>query len=46
MYRIDTGTGHVIDSIPAGPGAFALAALGGSMWITSFAGSDVRRFDP
>ena len=27
-------------------GAFALARLGSSMWVTNFAGSDVRRFDP
>jgi streptogramin lyase len=35
----------VVDSFPAGPGAFALARAGTSMWVTSFAGSDVRRFD-
>jgi hypothetical protein len=36
----------VVDSVAAGPGAFAVARLGDAMWVTSFAGSDVRRFDP
>jgi streptogramin lyase len=46
VHRVDPTVNRVVDSFPAGPGAFALAELGGSMWITSFAGSDVRRYDP
>jgi streptogramin lyase len=46
VHRIDRGMGRVVDTFPAGPGAFALASFAGSMWVTSFAGSDVRRFDP
>jgi len=46
VYRLDrTGT-SVVDSFPAGPGAFALAQSGEAMWVTSFAGADVRRYDP
>jgi streptogramin lyase len=44
VHRL-TLDGTVVDSFPAGPGAFALARAGDSMWVTSFAGSDVRRFD-
>jgi streptogramin lyase len=44
VHRIDPGTGRVVDSFPAGPGAYAIARFAGSTWITSFAGSDVRRF--
>ena len=46
IHRIDRLTGRLVDTVAAGPGAFALAALGGSMWVASFAGSDVRRYDP
>jgi streptogramin lyase len=46
VHRIDPVSGRVVDTIPAGPGAYALASFAGSMWVTSFAGSDVRRFDP
>jgi streptogramin lyase len=46
VHRVDLRTNRVVDSFPAGPGAYALAAFGGSMWITSFAGDDVRRLDP
>jgi streptogramin lyase len=46
VHRIDPEAGRVLDSFPAGPGAYALARFAGSMWITSFAGSDVRRYDP
>ena len=46
VHRLDRGTGRVVDTFPAGPGAFALASFAGSMWVTSYAGSDVRRFDP
>jgi streptogramin lyase len=44
VYRIDPVRQRVVDSFPAGPGAyFALRAFG-SMWVLSYAGSDVRRF--
>jgi streptogramin lyase len=46
VHRVDPGSGHVFDSFPAGPGALAQARFGGSVWISSFAGSDVRRYDP
>jgi streptogramin lyase len=46
VHRIDPGSGHVFDSFPAGPGALAQARFAGSVWISSFAGSDVRRYDP
>jgi hypothetical protein len=35
----------VTDTFEAGLGAFALARVGDSMWISSFAGGEVRRFD-
>jgi hypothetical protein len=44
--RIDPAGNVVLDTFRAGPGAYAVARLGRSMWITSFAGDDVRRFDP
>jgi streptogramin lyase len=46
VYRLSPDGHAVVDSFPAGPAAFALARVGGAMWITSFAGSDVRRFEP
>jgi streptogramin lyase len=46
VHRIDPGSGSVVDSFPAGPGALAQEVFAGSVWITSFAGSDVRRYDP
>lgn len=46
VHRLDPASGRVIDSFPAGPGALAQARFGGSIWISSFAGSDVRRYDP
>ncbi|HEX2346237.1 MAG TPA: hypothetical protein VHI12_06610 [Gaiellaceae bacterium] len=45
VHRLTLEGNLVVDSFPAGPGAFALARVGNSMWVTSFAGSDVRRFD-
>jgi hypothetical protein len=35
----------VVNSFAAGPGAFSLARAGGAMWITSFAGADIRRYE-
>lgn len=46
VYRVDPSTSAVVDSVAAGPGSFALAVLRGSVWVTSFAGSDARRYDP
>ena len=46
VYRVDRARQRVIDSFPAGPGAFVTLRAYGSMWVTSFAGSDVRRFRP
>ena len=46
IHRVDPATGRLVDTVAAGPGAFALAELGGSMWVTSYAGADVRRYDP
>jgi streptogramin lyase len=46
VHRIAPDGRYLIDSFPAGPGAFALARTGSAMWVTSFAGSDVRRFVP
>jgi sugar lactone lactonase YvrE len=46
VHRLTADGRSRVDGFPAGPGAFALARLGASMWVTSFAGSDVRRFEP
>jgi streptogramin lyase len=46
VYRIDPGRQRVLSSFPAGPGAYAALRAYGSMWVTSYAGSDVRRFRP
>ena len=46
VHRIWAGGASVSDQFAAGPGAFALARVGDSMWVTSFAGTDVRRYDP
>ncbi len=45
VHRIDMTQATPTDTFAAGPGAFALARAGNSMWVTSFAGADVRRFD-
>jgi hypothetical protein len=46
VHRIYGKRLRVVSSFRAGPGAYSLARTGDAMWITSFAGSDVRRFDP
>ena len=46
VHRIEPTEGHVLDSFPAGPGALSLTRFAGSMWVSSFAGADVRRFPP
>lgn len=45
VHRLAPDGGSVVDSFDVGPGAFALVRTGSSMWITSFAGSDVRRYE-
>jgi streptogramin lyase len=44
VNRIDPSTNRIVDTFPAGPGAYSLARFAGSTWITSFAASDVRRY--
>ena len=44
VLRIDPATDTVVDEVAAGPGAFAVVRAAGSMWVTSYAGSDIRRF--
>jgi streptogramin lyase len=46
VYRIDPATRRVVDSFPAGRGAFFALRAHGSMWVTSYAGDDVWRFEP
>ena len=46
VYRVDPATARVVDSFPAGPGAFFALRAGVSMWVTSYAGTDVWRFKP
>ena len=45
VYRIDPDQARVVDSFPAGPGAFFALRAFGSMWVTSYAGNDFWRFD-
>ena len=44
VYRVDPKKAVVVDSFPAGVGAFQALRAYGSMWVTSYAGSDVWRF--
>jgi len=46
VYRIDPEHERVLDSFRAGPGAYVVLRAYGSMWVTSYAGDDVRRFSP
>lgn len=46
VFRVDPTGRAIVDDFPAGPGAFALARAGDSIWVTSFAGSDIRRYTP
>jgi len=46
VHRVDPTGAAVVDSFPAGPGAYSLARSGDAVWITSFAGSDARRYQP
>jgi streptogramin lyase len=44
VHRIDPKTAEVVDSFPAGPGAFFALRAFGSMWVASYAGDDVWRY--
>jgi streptogramin lyase len=44
VFRVDPATGKPIASFPGGDGAFEALRAFGSMWVTSYAGSDVWRF--
>jgi len=46
VYRVDPAKARVVDSFPAGPGAFFALRAHGSMWVTSYAGDEVWRFRP
>jgi virginiamycin B lyase len=46
VHRVTVDGRYALDTFAAGPGAFALARAGSAMWITSFAGSDVRSYRP
>jgi YVTN family beta-propeller protein len=45
VYRIDPKREKVIGSFPAGPGAYLALRAFRSMWVASYAGSDIRRFN-
>jgi streptogramin lyase len=44
IFRLNPVTGRLLDSFPGGNGAFQALRAFGSMWVTSYAGSDVWRF--
>ena len=44
VFRLDPATGKLIDSFPAGNGAFHVLRAFGSIWVTSYAGRTVWRF--
>jgi streptogramin lyase len=46
VHRVDPARVALVDSFPAGPGAYSLARTGPAVWVTSFAGSDARRYEP
>lgn len=46
VYRVDPERQRVLGSFPAGPGAYVALRAHDSMWVTSYAGRDVRRFRP
>jgi streptogramin lyase len=45
IYRVDPRTSKVVDSFRGGDGAFCALRAFGSLWVTSYAGADVWRFD-
>ena len=44
IFRVDPATGELVDSFPGGDGAFQALRAFRSMWVTSYAGSDIWRF--
>jgi YVTN family beta-propeller protein len=44
VFLVDPGSGRVVRSFPGGDGAYEVLRAFGSMWITSYAGSDVWRY--
>lgn len=44
VTRIDPATNRAIETFPVGPGPLTVLHAFGSMWVTSYAGNDVRRF--
>ena len=46
ITRIDPVDNHVVGVLPAGPGAYVAHRAFGSMWVTSSAGADIRRYRP
>jgi len=46
IHRVDPKTSTVVDHFAGGSGAFFPLRAFGSMWVTSYAGSDVWRFKP
>jgi DNA-binding beta-propeller fold protein YncE len=44
IFRLSPATGKVVDSFRGGNGAFQVVRAFGSMWVTSYAGSDIWRF--
>jgi streptogramin lyase len=44
IFRVDAAAGTQLESFPGGDGAFQATRAFGSMWVTSYAGSDVWRF--
>jgi DNA-binding beta-propeller fold protein YncE len=46
VYRVEPKLGRVVGSFAAGAGAFFALRAFGSMWVTSYAGTDLWRFSP
>jgi streptogramin lyase len=46
ITRIDPELNRVLGTLPAGPGAYVAHRAFGSMWVSSYAGADVRRYRP
>jgi DNA-binding beta-propeller fold protein YncE len=46
ITRIDPVDNRIVSVLPAGPGAYVVHRAFGSMWVTSYAGADVRRYRP
>jgi len=44
ITRFDSRTDRVVGRLTAGPGAIAAASGFGSVWVSSYVGSDLRRF--